>query len=59
MVLTIGIPTLAVLVSLLYTNARISSIEQRLISIEADLRQFYHLAGKLEGRVDALESRIK
>ena len=53
--LSIGIPTLAVLLTFLYTNARIGSLEQRLIVMESDMRQFYHLTGKLEGRVDALE----
>jgi hypothetical protein len=57
LLLTIGIPTFAVLFSFLYTNARISSLEQRLIVMEADMRQFYHLTGKLEGRIDALEGR--
>ena len=57
--LSIGIPTFTVLVSFLYTNARISSIEQRLIVMESDMRQFYHLTGKLEGRLDALEAKNK
>jgi hypothetical protein len=29
----------------------------RLATIDADLRQFYHLNGRLEGRIDALEKR--
>lgn len=45
--LSIGIPTLAILVTFLYNNARISSIEQRLIVMEDDMRQFYHLTDKL------------
>jgi len=79
--LSIGIPTLAVLITFLFNNARFSSIEQRitvnqtslearivgmqtslearLITLEADMRQFYHLTGKVEGRLDALEPRIK
>lgn len=55
LLLSIGIPTLAVLVSILLNSARFSAIEQRLIVMESDMRQFYHLTGKLEGRVDALE----
>jgi len=38
-------------------NARFDKIEDRLNQIDADLRQFYHLTGKLEGRIDALEKR--
>jgi hypothetical protein len=57
LVLSIGIPTFAVLISILFSNARFGAIEQRLIVMEADMRQFYHLTGKLEGRVDALEGK--
>jgi len=75
--LSIGIPTLAVLITFLFNNARFSSIDQRFSSIEAriiamqtslearlttleaDMRQFYHLTGKIEGRLDAIEPRIK
>jgi hypothetical protein len=39
-------------------NARFNKIEDRLAGIDADLRQFYHLTGKLEGRVDAIEKRF-
>jgi hypothetical protein len=38
-------------------NDRFNRIEDRLAGIEADIRQFYHLTGKLEGRIDALEKR--
>ena len=66
--LSIGIPTFAVLLSFLYSNSRIGSIEQRLIAmqtalearlttLEADMRQFYHLTGKLEGRMDSIENK--
>jgi hypothetical protein len=34
-----------------------NKVESRLDRIDADLRQFYHLSGKLEGRMDALEKR--
>jgi DNA anti-recombination protein RmuC len=37
---------------------RFSKVEDRLSAIDADLRQFYHLTGKLEGRVDAIEKRF-
>ncbi|HEX4651353.1 MAG TPA: hypothetical protein VH250_07590 [Granulicella sp.] len=39
-------------------DARFNKIEERLVGIDADLRQFYHLTGKLEGRVDAIEKRF-
>lgn len=31
----------------------------RLDSIDADLRQFYHLTGKLEGEIEGLKARVK
>ncbi len=34
------------------------SLHERLNVIDADLRQFYHLNGKLEGRIDSLEKRL-
>ena len=39
-------------------DVRFNKIEDRLSAIDADLRQFYHLTGKLEGRVDAIEKRF-
>jgi hypothetical protein len=39
-------------------NARFNKVEDRLTAIDGDLRQFYHLTGKLEGRVDAIEKRL-
>jgi hypothetical protein len=38
-------------------NARFNKVEDHLARIDSDLRQFYHLSGKLEGRMDALEKR--
>jgi hypothetical protein len=45
-------------------NSRFSKIEDRFTRVEdhlarigTDLRQFYHLTGKLEGRMDAIEKR--
>jgi peptidoglycan hydrolase CwlO-like protein len=35
-----------------------ASLHERLNVIDSDLRQFYHLNGKLEGRVDAMEKRL-
>ncbi len=38
-------------------NGRFSKVEDHLGRIDADLRQFYHLTGKLEARMDGLEKR--
>ena len=37
--------------------ARFSKVEDYLGRIDADLRQFYHLRGKLEARMDSLDKR--
>lgn len=57
LLLSIGIPTFAVLASILFNNARFNSIDARLISIEGDLRQFYKDLGKHEGKIEMLEHR--
>jgi hypothetical protein len=38
-------------------NARFNKVEDHLGRIDADLRQFYHLTGKLEARMDAFDKR--
>ena len=38
-------------------NARFNKIKDHLGRIDADLRQFYHLTGKLEARMDAIDKR--
>ena len=38
-------------------NGRFNKVEDHLGRIDADLRQFYHLTGKLEARMDALDKR--
>ncbi len=38
-------------------NSRFNKVEEHLGRIDADLRQFYHLTGKLEARMDSLEKR--
>jgi DNA anti-recombination protein RmuC len=38
-------------------DGRFNKIEDHLGRIDADLRQFYHLTGKLEARMDGLEKR--
>jgi hypothetical protein len=71
LLLAIGIPTLAVIVSMIQNNgrfnaiearigsieARIGGIDGRLISIEADLRRFFQELGRLAGRIESLEQR--
>ena len=37
------------------TNGR---LDTKLGGVQADLRQFYHLTGKLEGRLDSVERRL-
>jgi hypothetical protein len=44
--LTMGIPTFAVLLTFLYTNARIGSMEQWFIVLEGELRRFYETLGR-------------
>ena len=69
--LSIGIPTFVVLIGILLNlsstrelstritelSARFSELSSRFGVLESDMRQFYHLTGKLEGRVDALEKQ--
>jgi DNA anti-recombination protein RmuC len=38
-------------------NNRFNKVEDHLGRIDADLRQFYHLTGKLEARMDSIEKR--
>jgi chaperonin cofactor prefoldin len=38
-------------------DKQIDAVTERLLTIEADLRQFYSITGELKGRVDALEKR--
>ena len=38
-------------------NSRFNKVEDYLGRIDADLRQFYHLTGKLEARMDAFDKR--
>jgi hypothetical protein len=33
-------------------------VSAKLEVMQADLRQFYHLNGKLEGRIDSMEKRL-
>ena len=59
--LAVGLPTLLLLLgqwrNFNATKDLRVSVEQRLLVIEADLREFYRVIGKLEGRMDALEHK--
>ena len=37
---------------------KFDNVSAKLEVIQADLRQFYHLSGKHEGRLDAIEKRL-
>ena len=67
-VITVGIPLLAILAGVLFNRSdvkdlrtemisRFNKVEDHLGRIDADLRQFYHLTGKLEARMDAFDKR--
>jgi hypothetical protein len=64
LLLAIGVPTLAVIASMILNNGRfntiegrIASMDTRLINIEGDLRRFYQEQGRLAGHVESLEQR--
>ena len=40
-----------------HIDDRFNKVDDHLGRIDADLRQFYHLTGKLEARMDGLEKR--
>ena len=67
-IVTVGIPLIAILAGILFSrsdikelraemSARFNKVEDHLGRIDADLRQFYHLTGKLEARMDAYDKR--
>ena len=55
LVLSIGIPSLLIMVGMFLNNARFNSIESRLISIEGDLRQFYRDLGRHDADIATLK----
>lgn len=59
LLVSIGIPSILILVGILFNHARFNTIEGRLISIEGDLRQFYHELGRHEGEITMLKDRTK
>ncbi len=67
-IVIVGIPLVAILAGILFNrhdvkelrtemNARFDKVDQRFERVHDDLRQFYHLTGKLEGRIEAIEKR--
>ncbi len=67
-VVVVGIPLFAILAGILFSRSdikdlraemigRFNKVEDHLGRIDADLRQFYHLTGKLEARMDSIEKR--
>jgi len=63
--LSIGIPTLSVLVGILLNmnglnrvEKRLDGVEGRLVVVEGDLRRFYQFLGEHTGRLDSLEKRL-
>ena len=67
-VVVVGVPLAAILAGILFNrsdnkdlraemNTRFNKVEDYLGRINADLRQFYHLTGKLEARMDSIEKR--
>ena len=67
-VVIVGIPLAAILAGILFNrsdvkelraemNTRFNKVEDHLGRIDADLRQFYHLTGKLEARMDSYDKR--
>lgn len=57
MVLTIGIPSLLVLVGIFLNHARFNGLEARLTTIEGDLRHFYRDLGRHEAEINNLKER--
>ncbi len=56
-VLTIGIPSLLILVGIFLNNAGFNSIESRLTTMDGDLRQFYRDLGRHEAEIANLKER--
>lgn len=57
LVLTIAIPSLLILLGIFLNNARFSSIETRLTTMEGDLRQFYRDLGRHDADIANLKDR--
>ena len=57
LVLSIGIPSLLILVGIFLNNARFNSIETRLTTMEGDLRHFYRDLGRHDADIAHLKDR--
>ena len=71
LLLSIGIPSLLIALSIIQSNARFAAMDKRmdgtdkrldkidadLVAINADLKQFYGMTTKLEGRMDEISKR--
>jgi hypothetical protein len=71
LMLSIGLPMLTILVGIFLSQKgladlsgrldrmddRFNRVEGRLDRIDADLRQFFSITGRFEGRLDSLEKR--
>ncbi len=57
LVLSIGIPSLLILIGIFLNNARFNSVEARLASIEGDLRQFYRDLGRHDADISSLKEQ--
>ena len=56
-VLTVGIPSILILVEIFLNNARFNTIETRLTTMEGDLRQFYRDLGRHEADISSLRDQ--
>lgn len=67
-VVIVDVPILVILAGIVFNRndvkelrneaaARHTEVLSRLSNIDGDLRQFYQLTGKLEGRMDTIEKR--
>lgn len=54
LLLTIGIPSVLVILSWMQSNQRLSRVKASLDKVGDDLRQFYRIIGKLEGKVESI-----
>jgi hypothetical protein len=57
--LSIFIPSFLVILSWLSNRSDIRALDTKLDRVGDDLRQFYHLTGKLEGEIEGVKARLK
>jgi hypothetical protein len=56
-VLTVGVPSILVLLGIFLNNARFNTIESRLTTMEGDLRQFYRDLGRHDADISSLKDQ--